>query len=1174
MDAGTAHVISWSEPTKGHVPPPLTGPSITLSPLPAPAPPTVFLFGGKSVQSRRLTSEMWAMDLSTRTWERVDAGDGPGPRYFHSMDVWEDKLVCFGGMSDSDPMSVHNDIWLFDCRSRRWLPQPTSAAGDAAQDPALVPLARYAHLSAVSRGKLVISGGQHSDNSWIYEINVYDLRSRLWVSKAEQPQAGGMYSKGAYRSVATSSKKRVVLPQRGQPGEIKAATTHSYSVDEEGKGGDIWCYSNYDFAKVRRELDIISPDSHDDTPSPKHVSPPSFAIRDESARMRGSSQPPGLRFPTGGIVGNYFILCGLYLASVSGSFSIWALNLDTMSWKHLEPAVLATGSWNRAVVWPEKARVLVFGNTQFDLSADYSRRAVNLDHIAVISLEAFGIYPPPNLVVPPKVQQVGLSLLDEKLASDFEVVCDDGRRVKCSRRILSERWEWFAEQERELADKARGVVADAPAVDINDTLLGSFTPARLAPTSLTLSEPFPVCVALVQYFYTLSLATPLQNRAPVLSALLFMSKQYNIERLNRLVVHALHERLEASIAVGIYEIATLAGEQALQVRALNMIHSAKSSSSRGHRQGPSGSLAAAEADAASANRAAPGSAGAPGGPTGTSGAASGGNIPGGDAPYRRARADSFTIPDELTLPPSPEPAPPSPAPQGLTPSPTIGRPLTMHEEEEKMNALLAALDVSRDAAAAQRRESVPRAPGSISGSVGRRPSERSLASSQTGHVQGSPRGSPAPAVPQRHHMRLPPLAPPPLSRLPSFPTPQTPESQHPPHSHAHGTHGHHRPSSPTNSDVTSNYPQTPSETLRESWILPQHRDWSLGSGLGGGMGLGLGGGGFGGVGMMDSRSSSSSGLAGLPALPEDGSMPPRRPSRPSRDHLLDPYGGSQGGKKIAPSTLETAGLLPPPNMHSQSLQSLQGLQGLQGSRQSTASTAASIDSPSTSSHTPSYYFDSPVAPGHLPLHMQHPQHSAHGSVHRTPSIASAPAGSPNAAAKARHFSIATQSSGASAPVSSGTGSNPMSPTGTDWGEDAVPDLPGLMRSKTGMSVSTFDCGSSISSGSTGTSSKRAMKEEAKAIKLAEKSAKKAEAQAHFLALRAEQAKKMAISKAEAQRKADIAAAKEKEETDRRAAKQQAKEREKDKPKSKWGKLAAGVKDAVLFPEGGSNSTMF
>jgi hypothetical protein len=406
----------------------------------------------------------------------------------------------------------------------------------------------------------------------VYELNVYDLRRRLWVSKTEQPEMQGLHSKGAYRSVATSSKQRVIAPAKG--GDLKASSGHSYSIDEEGEGGDIVCYSNYDFAKVRRELDVISPSSsaHDAAPAGRYTSPPSFTVRDDSSRMNGATQPPGLRFPTGGIVGNHFILCGLYLASSSAAFSVWALNLSTMTWRHLEPSVLATGSWNRAVLWPERARLIVFGNAQYDLATDYGRRAVNLDHVAVVSLETFGIYSPPKLEIPSKVQEVGLTMLDEKLASDFDVVCDDGRRVKCSRAVLRERWAWFAEQERSLAEKAAGAMRDAPALDINDTLLGSFSSARLAPTQLTIPEPFPVCVALVQYFYTLSLSTPLQNRAPILSALLFLAKQYRIDRLARLVVHALHERLEPSIAVGIYEIATLSGEQNLQVRALNMIH--------------------------------------------------------------------------------------------------------------------------------------------------------------------------------------------------------------------------------------------------------------------------------------------------------------------------------------------------------------------------------------------------------------------------------------------------------------------------------------------------------------------------------------------------------------------------------------------------------------------------
>jgi hypothetical protein len=407
---------------------------------------------------------------------------------------------------------------------------------------------------------------------WVYEMNLYDLRQQRWVTKTMQPELQGLHSKGAYRSIATSSKQRVITPKAG---DMKNTAAQSYSIDEQGEGGEIWSYSNYDFAKVRRELDLFTPSDEvvEHTPaSPYYTSPPAFTITDQSSRVRSSPQPPGLRFPTGGIVGNHFILCGLYLATSSATFSIWALDLGTMVWKRLEPTTLATGSWNRAVIWPEKAKVLVFGNAEYDIIADYGRRAVNLDQVAVISLETWGIYRPPRLEVPAKVQEVGLSMLDEKLASDFEVVCEDGRKIKCSRQILLDRWKWFREEDEKLNHRLTNVVRDAPALDITDTLLGNFTPARLSTTSLNVPEPFPVCVALVQYFYTLSLSTPLQNRAPVLSALLFLAKQYSIDRLSKLVVHALHERLEPSLAAGIYEIATLAGEQDLQVRALNMIH--------------------------------------------------------------------------------------------------------------------------------------------------------------------------------------------------------------------------------------------------------------------------------------------------------------------------------------------------------------------------------------------------------------------------------------------------------------------------------------------------------------------------------------------------------------------------------------------------------------------------
>ena len=70
---------------------------------------------------------------------------------------------------------------------------------------------------------------------WIYEINVYDLRRGVWSSKTIQPELRGMHSKGAYRSLLTGGKRRVIQPPKGE--DVKASAPLSYSIEEEGEGG-------------------------------------------------------------------------------------------------------------------------------------------------------------------------------------------------------------------------------------------------------------------------------------------------------------------------------------------------------------------------------------------------------------------------------------------------------------------------------------------------------------------------------------------------------------------------------------------------------------------------------------------------------------------------------------------------------------------------------------------------------------------------------------------------------------------------------------------------------------------------------------------------------------------------------------------------------------------------
>lgn len=207
---------------------------------------------------------------------------------------------------------------------------------------------------------------------------------------------------------------------------------------------------------------------------------------------------------------------------------------------------IGTGVFKRIVSTRIRGRALL---TRAD-----EHRAINLDHVAVIELEVFGIYRPPTRhpALPTtgpddktRIESALRALHDGRLR-DCQVVCEDGRVIGCSSRVLEARWPWF---------KQRALTTSTP-----------FTS-----TSIQISESYPIVKAFLEYMYTLDLVTVLQRRLPVLCGLLMLAKQYGVPHLEALVVHALHGRLDEASALGIYEVATLCECRPLQVRALKVV---------------------------------------------------------------------------------------------------------------------------------------------------------------------------------------------------------------------------------------------------------------------------------------------------------------------------------------------------------------------------------------------------------------------------------------------------------------------------------------------------------------------------------------------------------------------------------------------------------------------------
>ncbi|KAI0732053.1 regulatory protein ral2 [Fomitopsis betulina] len=576
--------------TTGDVPPKLVGASTTVIGS------KMYLYGGRLVSERRMVSDIYMFDLETFHWDRLlqsPEDDIPQARYFHSADTWRNHLIIFGGMAikpqsdNPEDLCVLNDVRLFDLTSGRWV--PSSLTSGESSPPSFVPNARYAHLSSVSADRLFVIGGQDLANVWLDDVYIYDLLQRAWVQRRE-------YSRhcGTYRSVAVTSDMRVRLPQeemrtgQSMPSSLGPAGTrfktsgsatpsspvtppeslvhlpYSASPTDEYPC-DIFLFSNYNFTDVQRELEVFSPLSDGD-----------FTVSDRSAAMTGTSFPPGLRFPTGAILGTFFIVAGTYLSQTYQSFSIWALDLINMTWSRIDPgSALATGSWFRSCLWPAANRFLVFGNRHGNLVEDYNRRLLSWDHVTCIDLEAFGIYQPPPLVLDIPSQELGLAALEEGTLADFEIICDDGRKIRCSRRLLEERWPWFKEQRKlfvQAAQRETEAMEPIPQHVPLPELPGAYDgqeprpDPRLTPRSFILSEPYPITLALVQYFYSMALTTPLQHAPAVLSQLLLLSSTYELVHLQSLVKHAMHRALSYATSVGIYGVSTLCSCRSLQIR--------------------------------------------------------------------------------------------------------------------------------------------------------------------------------------------------------------------------------------------------------------------------------------------------------------------------------------------------------------------------------------------------------------------------------------------------------------------------------------------------------------------------------------------------------------------------------------------------------------------------------
>ena len=613
----------------------------------------LYVFGGRVLSRTRpqLTSDLYELDLVRRHWTKLETtGDIPPPRYFHSVcPLGDTKLVCYGGMSprtglstasnpsqqngaqDNQPeVAVMSDIHIYDVLTREWTniqtaetPQgryahcanilPSSATFSSATAPMSAihhnPSSTNPHqgtlgvaLDGTGGAEMVVVGGQDSNNNYIEQINVFNLRSLRWTATNSLGR-----SCGAYRSV--------VAPLAGiSVSDIGAGTKSSRSEHkpvEQEKGSSMLIYSNYNFMDVKLELQVRMPDG---------------SLSEKS--MHGPISPPGLRFPNGGVVDGHFVVSGTYLTSSKQEYALWALDLRTLTWGRIDAggAVFSQGSWNRGVLWNRRNTFVILGNRKRSLVEDYNHRRINFSHICMVELEAFGLYDNPRWTAPtseyvsvsappilPSIQmrsayqygggrpystaaqELGQMALGLREFADMDLVARGGEKTPVNSHLLARRWgPYFNQLLRQATSNSEGLdpstlhpgaahpsrnssITITPSVNTamsNATTLGGKQdntsnydppePHKVSPTSrpraLYLPHMHGTIQTLVLYLYTSALppvSSPLST-VQILCSLLQLARPYQVDGLLEATVERLHEVMDGRNAAAVFNAAAMA----------------------------------------------------------------------------------------------------------------------------------------------------------------------------------------------------------------------------------------------------------------------------------------------------------------------------------------------------------------------------------------------------------------------------------------------------------------------------------------------------------------------------------------------------------------------------------------------------------------------------------------
>lgn len=316
--------------------------------------------------SKYLSGELFLLDIISKQWSRMEIPEGapqPKPRMFHELASDHDSIFLFGGLcldslkQESNTLVPCNDLWKFDLRTCAW---KLLHDGSGWEDRTLgIPEPRYCHKMTnvnnllFARRKdhtgLIIAGGQDLTSNNIHINSIYDITDECYLplpadlrsfiattNLAEKDEKYGLDNFGnldAEKRLLVNYLNSIIVSYSEeleyQPNPLSRLTpvTHERTVTEESIV--LYCPTTKDDTNTNPLLSFKVGKKF------SHGRP--LAMQKKKHRRRSSNVirtvPHNLRYPTGGLFGENFVITGFLPNDFD--ISIFIFNRPTGKWSRL-----------------------------------------------------------------------------------------------------------------------------------------------------------------------------------------------------------------------------------------------------------------------------------------------------------------------------------------------------------------------------------------------------------------------------------------------------------------------------------------------------------------------------------------------------------------------------------------------------------------------------------------------------------------------------------------------------------------------------------------------------------------------------------------------------------------------------------------------------------------------